>query len=627
MAARIAVALALFLIASALPLDRWLEAPQDLYVEFALFAIPYLVAGYDVIAKAVRSIGRGQAFDEHFLMTVATFGAFALVLFPEAEPHMAEGAAVMIFFQTGELFQDYAVNKSRKSIAEMMDITPEFANVMRDGGLVQVDPYELAPGDEFVVKPGERIPLDGIITSGSTQLDTSALTGEPLPRPAGEDDEVISGCINLSGLITVRATRPFEDSTVNRILELVESAADKKARTEGFITRFARYYTPAVVGIAALLALIPPLLLGLPWFDWVQRGLIFLVVSCPCALVISVPLSFFGGIGGASRKGILVKGSNYLEALASIEVMVFDKTGTLTTGTFKVRELLPAPGFESMRLLELAACAEAYSNHPLAASIRHAFETLGKEPRAIDLSRVGETSELSGQGVIAQVDGMELLVGSAELLRSRGVDAPAAQAEGTLLHVAASGRYAGAIVLADAVKPHAAEALMKLRETGVRHIVMLTGDRADVAQSVARELGVDECLSELLPQDKVAQTERLLEGKPASSKLAFVGDGINDAPALARADVGVAMGALGSDAAIEAADVVLMDDDPMRIAQAMGIARKTMRIVWQNIVFALGVKFLVLGLAALGLANLWLAVFADVGVAVLAILNAMRAMR
>ncbi len=627
MLARILVALSLFVVASIVPLESWLDPKSALYVEFALFLIPYLIAGYDVIWAAFRNIGRGQVFDEDFLMTVATFGAFALVLFPEAEPHMAEGAAVMIFFQTGELFQDYAVNKSRKSIADMMDIAPEYANVMRDGALEQVDPYELSVGDEFIVKPGERIALDGEIISGSSQLDTSALTGESLPRPVIPGDQVISGCINLSDMIVVRASKPFEDSTVNRILELVESAADKKARTESFITRFARYYTPAVVAIAVALAVLPPLLLALPWADWIQRGLIFLVVSCPCALVISVPLSFFGGIGAASRKGILVKGSNYLEALSSVDTMVFDKTGTLTTGAFRVADILAAPGFDADRLLELAAHAEAYSDHPVAACVRQAFEAQGLEPHAIEPMRIASAKEQGGRGVTALVDGLHVCVGNERLLNEAGVAVPGGREIGTVLHVAIEGRYAGSIVISDTLKESAPRAISKLHDAGVRRIVMLTGDQASAACLVASQLGIDEFRSELLPQEKVAEVELLLSQKEGASKIAFVGDGINDAPVLARADIGIAMGALGSDAAIEAADVVLMEDDPESIAQAMLISRKTMGIVWRNIVFALGVKFLVLGLAAFGYANLWLAVFADVGVAILAILNAMRTLQ
>lgn len=624
MLARILVSFALFILIGLLPLETWLGPTHAVYAEFCLYLIPYLIAGYDVIAGAFRNIGRGQLFDEDFLMTVATFGAFALVFFPESEPHMAEGAAVMIFFQTGELFQDYAVNKSRKSIADMMDIAPEYANIMRDGQLEQVDPYELSPGDIFVVKPGERVPLDGIVIAGASQLDTAALTGESLPRHISHGDEVLSGCINMTSTLTVEAIRPFEDSTVSRILELVESAADKKARTESFITRFARYYTPIVVAIAAALAIIPPLLFALPWNDWVQRGLIFLVVSCPCALVISVPLSFFGGIGGASRLGILVKGSNYLEALASVDTVVFDKTGTLTTGSFRVTDVEPAPGFANADLLEYAACAEALSNHPIAASVRAAYAE--HYQGTIDVSRITQSEDHSGQGVHAIVDGTEVLAGNDKLMRRFGVECAEIGKPGTVLHVSVNGSYAGHLVISDELKPNAAQAIADLRSSGIKKTVMLTGDRRSVAAAVASKLGIDEFHAELLPQDKVSEIEGILEAGAGSAKTAFVGDGINDAPVLARADVGIAMGAMGSDAAIEAADIVLMDDNPLNIARAIRIARKTMAIVWQNIVFAIGIKFLVLGLAAFGVANMWLAVFADVGVAVLAILNAMRAM-
>ncbi|MEC4273177.1 heavy metal translocating P-type ATPase [Adlercreutzia sp. R25] len=598
--------------------------PGDVYAEFALFLIPYLIAGYDVIAGAFRGLARGHALDEDFLMTVATFGAFALVLFPHTEPHMAEGAAVMLFFQVGELFQSYAVDKSRKSIADMMDIAPEFANVIEEGKLKQVDPFELAPDDEFIVMPGERIPLDGVIVSGDSQVDTAALTGESVPRTARPGDEVISGCVNLTGKIVVRATKPFEDSTVSRILELVENAAEKKARTENFITRFARVYTPIVVGVAALLAVVPPLLFGGDWADWVLRGLTFLVVSCPCALVISVPLSFFGGIGGASRLGILVKGSNYLEALGSTEVVVFDKTGTLTDGTFAVTEIAPAADFTEDELIATAALAESFSTHPIAASVREACST------PLDAARVSDVEEISGQGVAALVDGKPVLVGNGKLMGARNVAFQATDAAGTVLYVAIDGRFAGHVVIADTVKPEAKRAIADLHAAGVKRTVMLTGDRAAVAQAVAADLGIDEVHAELLPQDKVSQVEALLAATERDTrgkgKLAFVGDGINDAPVLTRADIGIAMGAMGSDAAIEAADIVLMNDNPDDIAKAIDLARHTMRIVWQNIVFALGIKFAVLILAAFGIANMWMAVFADVGVAVIAILNAMRAM-
>ena len=593
-----------------------------LYLEFALFLIPYLLAGYDVLYKAARNIGHGQVFDENFLMSVATIGAFALVLFPGSDPHMAEGAAVMLFYQVGELFQDYAVGKSRASIAEMMDIAPDFAYVMREGELIKVDPYVLSPGDEFVAKPGDRIALDGVIVEGSSQLDTSALTGESVPRVVEVGGEVISGCVNMTGVLTIRATKPFEESTVSRILELVEDASEKKARTENFITRFARYYTPFVTFGALAIAILPPLLFGFAWADWVERGLTFLVVSCPCALVISVPLSFFGGIGGASRLGILVKGGNYLEALAKADTIVFDKTGTLTNGTFNVVAIHPEAEshIDPDVLLSLAAHAEAYSNHPIAVSIKEAYRG------EIDPARVQDVNEEGGHGVRAVVDKHVVLIGNDKLMNESSIAYHNCNLVGTILHVAMDGNYIGHIVIADVVKPEAKEAISDLHAAGIRKTVMLTGDRAEVAQAVASDLGIDEVHAQLLPQDKVFEVEKLLSQTGEKQKLAFVGDGINDAPVLTRADIGIAMGAMGSDAAIEAADVVLMDDNPRNIAKAMHIARKTMRIVWQNIIFALGIKFAVLILAAIGIATMWLAVFADVGVAVLAILNAMRCM-
>ena len=658
---RIIVALVLFVAIEVAAQTGVLAAafgtPGDVYAEFALFLIPYLIAGYDVIAGALRGLVHGHALDEDFLMTVATFGAFALVLFPDTEPHMAEGAAVMLFFQVGELFQSYAVDKSRQSIADMMDIAPEYANVMEEGKLKQVDPFELAPDDEFIVMPGERIPLDGTVLTGESQIDTAALTGESVPRTARPGDEVISGCVNLTAKLVVRATKPFEDSTVSRILELVENAAEKKARTENFITRFARVYTPIVVGVAAVLAIVPPLLFGGQWSDWILRGLTFLVVSCPCALVISVPLSFFGGIGGASRLGILVKGSNYLEALGSTETVVFDKTGTLTDGTFSVTELIGAPGVSEAELADIAAAAETFSTHPIAQAGRAYRDSLttdarpdsdndanlaqpdsdstttGARPDSGSITtaeRVRDVREISGQGVEAVVDGRNVLVGNGKLMAAHDIAFTATDVPGTVLYVAADGTYLGAIAIADTVKPDAARAIADLRAAGVKKTVMLTGDRAPVARAVAAELGIDEVHAELLPQDKVAEVEALLaqteRDTNGKGKLAFVGDGINDAPVLTRADIGIAMGAMGSDAAIEAADIVLMNDDPDDIARAIHLARRTMGIVWQNIVFALGVKFAVLVLAAFGIANMWMAVFADVGVAVIAILNAMRAM-
>lgn len=625
---RIVAALAIFAVVFAVtefvPLAQYVGGETNaLYLEFVLFLIPYLIAGYDVLLKAARNIGNGQVFDENFLMTIATVGAFALVLFPDSQPHMAEGAAVMLFYQVGELFQGYAVGKSRQSIADMMDIAPDFANVMRDGKLVQVDPYEIGVGDEIVVKPGERVPLDGTIVEGSTQLDTAALTGESVPRHVEEGAEVISGCVNMTGKITVKVSKPFEQSTVSRILELVESASEKKAQTENFITRFARYYTPIVTIGALVLAVLPPLLFGQSWSDWIERGLTFLVVSCPCALVISVPLSFFGGIGGASRLGILVKGGNYLEALSHTETVVFDKTGTLTNGSFNVVAVHPDAAAEVNPdlILSIAAHAEAYSDHPIAVSVKEAFTG------EIDQSRIADVREEGGHGVRAVVDERVVLVGNDKLMREEGIAYHDCELTGTILHVSIDGKYAGHIIIADVVKEDAAECIKRLHAAGVRKTVMLTGDRAEVAKAVAEKLGLDEYHGKLLPEDKVNQVERLLGETSERGKLAFVGDGINDAPVLTRADIGIAMGAMGSDAAIEAADIVLMDDKPSKIASAIRIARKTMRIVWQNIVFALGVKFAVLVLAAVGLATMWLAVFADVGVAILAILNAMRCMR
>lgn len=625
---RIVAALAIFAVVFAVtefvPLAQYVGGETNaLYLEFVLFLIPYLIAGYDVLLKAARNIGNGQVFDENFLMTIATVGAFALVLFPDSQPHMAEGAAVMLFYQVGELFQGYAVGKSRQSIADMMDIAPDFANVMRDGKLVQVDPYEIGVGDEIVVKPGERVPLDGTIVEGSTQLDTAALTGESVPRHVEEGAEVISGCVNMTGKITVKVSKPFEQSTVSRILELVESASEKKAQTENFITRFARYYTPIVTIGALVLAVLPPLLFGQSWSDWIERGLTFLVVSCPCALVISVPLSFFGGIGGASRLGILVKGGNYLEALSHTETVVFDKTGTLTNGSFNVVAVHPdaAAEVDPDLILSIAAHAEAYSDHPIAVSVKEAFTG------EIDQSRIADVREEGGHGVRAVVDERVVLVGNDKLMREEGIAYHDCELTGTILHVSIDGKYAGHIIIADVVKEDAVECIKRLHAAGVRKTVMLTGDRAEVAKAVAEKLGLDEYHGKLLPEDKVNQVERLLGETSEKGKLAFVGDGINDAPVLTRADIGIAMGAMGSDAAIEAADIVLMDDKPSKIASAIRIARKTMRIVWQNIVFALGVKFAVLVLAAVGLATMWLAVFADVGVAILAILNAMRCMR
>ena len=623
--ARIVVALILFFAVTAFtefaPLEEWLGSrTAAIWVEFGLFLIPYLIAGYDVLWEAVENIGRGQVFDENFLMSVATIGAFAMVLFPDADPHMAEGAAVMLFYQVGELFQSYAVGKSRKSIADMMDIAPEYANLETDGAIREVDPDEVPVGSIIVVKPGERIPLDGVVVEGVSQLDTAALTGESMPRHVDAGAEVISGCVNMTGVLRVKTTKPYGESTVARILELVENAAEKKARTENFITRFARYYTPIVTGAALLIAVAPPLFGMGAWSDWVLRGLTFLVVSCPCALVISVPLSFFGGIGGASKLGILIKGSNYLELLSKVDTVVFDKTGTLTTGTFKVVAIHPEEGVDADYVLSHAAHAEAFSDHPIAVSLREAYAG------GIDAARIAEAREESGHGVSALVDQRLVLVGNDKLMARHGGSWQDCELTGTVLHVSIDGTYAGHIVIADVIKDDAHRTIRELHEAGIGKCVMLTGDRRDVAEAVAAELGIDEVRAQLLPEGKVDAVEELLAQERDDGKLAFVGDGINDAPVLTRADVGIAMGAMGSDAAIEAADVVLMDDKPSNISKAIRLARKTMRIVWQNIVFALGIKIVILVLAAVGIANMWLAVFGDVGVAVLAILNAMRAM-
>ena len=582
-------------------------------VKLVLFLIPYAVIGWDVLWKAIRNIAHGQVFDENFLMAIATVGAFALGEYPE-------GVAVMLFYQVGELFQSYAVGRSRQSIAALMDIRPDYANIEQDGKLVQVDPEDVAVGDTIVIKAGEKIPLDGVVLEGSSAVDTAALTGESLPRDVDPGDDVVSGCINQSGLLKVRVTKVFGESTVAKILDLVENSSSKKARAENFITRFARYYTPVVVIGAVLLAVLPPLLFGGDWSDWLQRALIFLVISCPCALVISVPLSFFGGIGGASKQGILVKGSNYLEALAKTETVVFDKTGTLTKGTFQVTAVHPDRISEG-ELLELAALAESYSEHPISRSLREAYQ------KPVDASRVTAVEEISGHGVRAKVDGHDVYAGNGKWMDRIGASWRNCHRTGTVVHVAVDGEYAGHIVISDAVKPDAAAAIEALKREGVKKTVMLTGDVKAVGEAVAREIGIDEVHAELLPGDKVDQVERLLKNTSGKGKLAFVGDGINDAPVLSRADIGIAMGGLGSDAAIEAADIVLMDDKPSKLAVAVRISRKTLRIVRQNIVFALGIKLLFLALGAFGMANMWEAVFADVGVSVLAILNASRALR
>ena len=586
-------------------------------LQLALYLVPYLIVGHDILKKAVKGIGNHQVFDENFLMAVATVGAMAL-------GEYAEGCAVMLFYQIGELFQSYAVGKSRQNISELMDIRPDYANMEKDGQLEQVDPDEVPVGSIITVQPGERVPIDGIVTEGESTLNTSALTGESLPREVSAGQEVISGCVNMTGLLRIRTTREFGESTVARILDLVENSSMKKAKAENFITRFARYYTPAVCYGALALAVIPPvfrLLTGRPaaWSSWIFRALTFLVISCPCALVISIPLSFFGGIGGASRMGILVKGSNYLEALAKTKTIVFDKTGTLTQGVFEVSSLHPV-GCTEAELLETAALAECYSGHPISQSLRKAY---GKP---VDQSRVSEVNEVGGHGLTALVDGRRIAAGNARLMDKLGIACDAPAAPGTVVHIAIDGRYAGYVLISDQLKPHAKAALQALKANGIRKTVMLTGDSASVAQNVAAQLGLDEFHAELLPGDKVERVEQLLAQNAKGELLAFVGDGINDAPVLSRADIGIAMGALGSDAAIEAADIVLMDDDPARIATAIKISRRTLGIVYQNIVFALAVKAACLVLGAMGIANMWVAIFADVGVMVIAVLNAVRAL-
>lgn len=605
MLTRILVSAVLFALSFLLPLSG--------VFRLFYFITVYAVVGWDVLWRAARNIAHGQVFDENFLMALATIGAFVLGEFPEA-------VEVMLFYQIGELFQSYAVGKSRQSITALMDIRPDYANIERGGALEQVDPDEVAVGDIIVIKAGEKIPLDGVIIEGSSSLDTAALTGESLPREVAAGDDVISGCINQSGLLRVRVSKEFGESTVSKILDLVENSSSKKARAENFITKFARYYTPVVVIGAVLLALLPPLLLGGSWNTWIERALIFLVISCPCALVISIPLSFFGGIGGASKAGILVKGSNYLEALSETEIVVFDKTGTLTKGVFQVTAVHPDTLPES-RLLELAALAESFSDHPISRSLRQAY---GKP---IDSSRVSDVEELSGHGVQARVDGLLICAGNGKLMDRTGVQWHDCHLTGTVVHIAVDGCYGGHIVISDTVKPDAAGAIAALKQMGIRQTVMLTGDARAVAEQTAGQLGLDSFHAGLLPADKVARVEELLEQKSAKGKLAFVGDGINDAPVLSRADIGIAMGGLGSDAAIEAADIVLMDDQPSKIASAMRISKKTLRIVKQNIVFSLGVKGLILLLGAVGLASMQAAIFADVGVMILAVLNASRALK
>ena len=596
---------------------------ENPYLRCALFLVPYLIIGYDILRKAVLGIFNGQVFDENFLMALATVGAILL-------GEYLEGTAVMLFYQIGELFQSYAVGKSRRNISELMDIRPDYANVEQDGQLEQVDPDDVEIGTVIVVQPGEKIPIDGVIVSGSSTLNTSALTGESLPREVRENDAVISGCVNLSGLLRIETTKEFGESTVSKILDLVENSSMKKSKSENFITRFAKYYTPAVCIGALALAVVPPLvnlMLGNPaeWSQWVIRALTTLVISCPCALVISIPLSFFGGIGGASSKVVLVKGSNYLEALAETKYVVCDKTGTLTKGVFEVTHVAPAPGFTEEELLEMAAHVESYSNHPISRSLKEAYgNSTGKQ---VEPSRVVEVEEISGHGVSAVIGGKKIAAGNVKLMKQMNIAYAVPQKTGTEVHVAADGTYAGYILISDRMKPNAKEAVADLKAAGVKQVVMLTGDARNVAEAAAQELGVDVVKSELLPSDKVAEVEKLLAAKTDKERLAFVGDGINDAPVLSRADLGIAMGALGSDAAIEAADIVLMDDDPVKIATAIHISRKTLRIVHQNIVFALAVKFACLGLGAVGFVNMWWAIFADVGVMILAVLNATRTLK
>ena len=599
-------------------------APVSGWPRFLLYMVPYLVIGYDILIKALKGIKNRQMFDESFLMAVATVGAIALALYDNSGDY-TEAVAVMLFYQIGELFQSYAVGKSRRNISELMDIRPDYANIERGGTLEKVDPDEVEVGTVIVVQPGEKVPIDGIVAEGRSTLNTAALTGESLPREVGEGDEIVSGCINMSGLLKIRTTREFGESTVSKILDLVENASSRKSKSEDFISKFARVYTPAVCFAALALAFLPPLVrvfgmgIDADWETWIYRALTFLVISCPCALVISIPLSFFAGIGGASNAGVLVKGSNYLETLSQTRIVVFDKTGTLTQGVFEVNGIHHCE-MENEKLVEYAALAESASSHPISKSLQRAY---GKE---IDRSRVSDIQEISGGGVIARVDGHTVAAGNDKLMDRIGVGFIPCRSVGTIIHMAIDGGYAGHIVISDVVKPTSAEAIRKLKAAGVRKTVMLTGDSRKVADKVAAELGIDEVYSELLPADKVAKVEELISGKHERDKLAFVGDGINDAPVLRRADIGIALGAMGSAAAIEAADVVLMDDDPLKIAKAIRISRKCLGIVYQNIVFAIGVKLICLALGALGIANMWLAIFADVGVMIIAVLNAIRAL-
>lgn len=595
--------------------------PASGILRFVLYMIPYAIIGYDILIKAGKGVKNRQPFDENFLMAVATVGAIVLGLTQSGD--YTEAIGVMLFYQVGEWFQSYAVGKSRRNISQLMDIRPDYANIEQDGALEHVDPDEVEVGTIIIVQPGEKVPIDGVIVEGSSTLDTSALTGESLPRETAPGDEIISGCINLSGVLKIRTTREFGESTVSKILDLVENASSRKSRSEAFISRFARVYTPAVCYSALALLILPPLvrmfLLDLPadWGDWLYRALTFLVISCPCALVISIPLSFFAGIGGASNAGVLIKGSNYLETLSQVKAIVFDKTGTLTQGVFEVSGIHHNK-LEDEKLLELAALAESASSHPISLSLQRAY---GKP---VDRSRVSDIQEISGNGVIAKVDGVEVAAGNDKLMKRLGIDFIPCHHVGTIIHMAVNGDYAGHIVISDVIKPHSKQAIHDLHRAGIQKTIMLTGDIDPVARQVADELGIDEVYSELLPADKVEKVESLLQNRPSGGKLAFVGDGINDAPVLSRADIGIAMGAMGSDAAIEAADVVLMDDDPLKIVKAVKISRKCLRIVYQNIVFAIGIKLICLVLGALGLANMWLAIFADVGVMILAVLNAIR---
>ena len=597
--------------------------PASGILRFVLYMIPYAIIGYDILIKAGKGVKNRQPFDENFLMAGDTVGAIVLGLTQSGD--YTEAIGVMLFYQVGEWFQSYAVGKSRRNISQLMDIRPDYANIEQDGALEQVDPDEVEVGTIIVVQPGEKVPIDGVIVEGSSTLDTSALTGESLPRETAPGDEIISGCINLSGVLKIRTTREFGESTVSKILDLVENASSRKSRSEAFISRFARVYTPAVCYSALALLILPPLvrmfLLDLPadWGDWLYRALTFLVISCPCALVISIPLSFFAGIGGASNAGVLIKGSNYLETLSQVKAIVFDKTGTLTQGVFEVSGIHHNKLVDE-KLLELAALAESASSHPISRSLQRAY---GKP---VDRSRVSDIQEISGNGVIAKVDGMEVAAGNDKLMKRLGIDFIPCHHVGTIIHMAVNGAYAGHIVISDVIKPHSKQAIRDLHRAGIQKTIMLTGDIDPVARQVADELGIDEVYSELLPADKVEKVESLLQNRPSGGKLAFVGDGINDAPVLSRADIGIAMGAMGSDAAIEAADVVLMDDDPLKIVKAVKISRKCLRIVYQNIVFAIGIKLICLVLGALGLANMWLAIFADVGVMILAVLNAIRAL-